>query len=150
MCASWARARFSSSPRQRGEALRRHTVGRSRRDQGVRVGGVADHRDTHACCGIGGDGSPLRAEDAAVGCEQVGALHAGAARSCADQQGEVATVEAHRGVIGHLDVLEQTERAVLQLERGTLRGAEPLRDLQQSQTHLLIRAEQVVRRDAEQ
>jgi hypothetical protein len=99
---------------------------------------------------VGGEGRSLGLEDAAVRGEQVAALHSGPAWTRADEQGEVGPVEADRRVIGHLDVLEQAERTVLQFERGALGRTQPLRDLEQPQPHLLVRSEQVSRRDAEQ
>ena len=60
----------------RREALARHAVGVRHRDQAVGVGRVADHQDPHVVGGAGGDRLALGLEDAAVGLEQVGALHA--------------------------------------------------------------------------
>lgn len=99
---------------------------------------------------MGGDLHALWAEDAAVRGEEVSALHARPPGARADEQGEVAAVEPDGRVIRHLDVLQQPEGAVLQLEGRALGCAQPLRDLQQSQPHLLLGAEEVAGRDAEQ
>ena len=53
-------------------------------------------------------------------------------------------------IVGDLDVAQQRERAVLQLERGALGGAHPLRDLEQPQAHRPVGAEHVARGDAEE
>ena len=104
-------------PRHRGEALARHAVGVAHRDQRVRVRRVADHEHLDVVGRAGGDRLALRLEDAAVGLEQVGALHALRARARADQQRDVAAVERLLGVVVDVDPGEQRERAVEQLER---------------------------------
>ena len=67
------------------------------RDQRVRVGRVADHEHLDVVGGAGVDRLALRLEDAAVGLEQVGALHARSARAGADEQADVAAVEGPFG-----------------------------------------------------
>ena len=53
-------------------------------------------------------------------------------------------------IVAHLDVVQQRERAVLQLERGALGGAHPLRDLEEPQPDRPVGSEHVTRRDAEE
>ena len=78
---------------QRREALARDVRGVAHRDERVGVGRVAGHRDADVVGGVVVQGLALTGEDAAVGLEQVAALHAGAARAGADEQGEVDAVE---------------------------------------------------------
>ena len=92
----------------------------------------------------------LRLEDAAVGLEQVGALHAFRARARADEQADLGAVERLVGVVERVDAREQRERAVVELHRDALDGAHRLRDLEQAQCDRGVVAEQLAARDAEQ
>ena len=103
------------------------------RDQRVGVGRVAGHADAYV---VGGDlveRLALRGEDRAVGREQVAALHARAARTGADEQGEVDAVEDLLGVVADLDAGEVRERAVVELHDDALERLERRGDLQQAQ-----------------
>ena len=120
------------------------------RDQRVRVGGVPDHEDPHVVRGSGAQRLALRLEDLAVRLEQVGPLHALRARAGAHQQRDVHTVERLDRVVVDLGRGQQRERAVLQLERGALGGLDRVRDLEQAQLDLLVRAEHLARRDPKQ
>ena len=134
----------------RGEAVGRH-VGRVRRgDQRVGVRRVADHEDAHVVGGARVDRLALRLEDAAVGLEQVAALHAGGARAGADEQGDVDAVERRARVVGDVDAGQQRERAVVELHRGALGRLERRRDLEQSQPDRDVGAEQLAGRHPEQ
>ena len=62
---------------QRGEALGGHVRGVRGGDQRVRVGRVAHDDDAHRLVRVVVDGAALGAEDAAVGVQQVRALHPG-------------------------------------------------------------------------
>ena len=64
----------------------------------------------------------LRLEDAAVGAEQVGPLHAVLAGHGADEQGDVDVAEGHVGVVGLHHAGEQREGAVLELHGHAARG----------------------------
>ncbi len=103
LAASWAIARLWS---RRIIAVKR-SLGTSgaleRRDQAVRVGRVADHQDLDVVGRAGVDRLALRLEDAAVGLEQVGALHALAARAGRRQQADLAAVERLLRVVVDLD-----------------------------------------------
>ena len=65
-------------------------------DQRVGVRRVADHEDAHVVGRARVDRLALRAEDAAVRLEQVGALHARRARAGTDEQADVRAVERRR------------------------------------------------------
>ena len=135
---------------ERGEAVTGDVGGGCRGDQRVRVGRVPHDDHAHV---VGRDlvqRRTLRAEDAGVRGEQVGALHAGGARACAHEHREVRAVERGAGVVGDLDALQERERAVLQLERGALGRLQPLRDLEQPQPHRVVVSEECTRGDAEQ
>ena len=127
-----------------------HAVGVGHRDQRVGVGRVADHEHLDVVGGAGGDRLALGLEDAAVGLEQVGALHALRARARADEQGDVGALEGLLGVVVDVDPGEQRERGVEELERGALRGLDGLRDLEQFQVDWLVGAEQLAGGDPEQ
>src|SRR5690606_1055790 len=92
----------------------------------------------------------LRLEDAAVGLQQVAALHALGPRARADQQRDVAPLEGLPGVVEDVDPLEQRERAVVELHRGALGGLHRLRDLQQAELDRGVRAEQLTGGDTEE
>lgn len=134
----------------RGEALGRYVRGGGLRDERVGVGRVADDEDLDVVRGVVVDGLALRLEDAAVGGEQVAALHALGARAGADEQGDVRTGEADVRVVGDLDAAQQREGAVVELHGGALGGLEALRDLQEAQVDRHVRAEQVAGGDAEE
>jgi hypothetical protein len=136
--------------RHRGEALARHVGGAAHRDQRVGVGGVADHQHAHVVGRAGVDRLPLGPEDAAVGLEQVAALHALAARPGADQQREVRALEGLGGVVVDVDPRQQRERAVVELHRRALGRLDGLRDLQQPEVHRALGAEHLAGRDPEQ
>ena len=96
--------------RQGREALGRDVGGVAHRDERVGVGRVAGHRDADV---VGRDlveGLALRGEDAAVGLEQVAALHARAAGARADEQGVVDAVEDLGRVVADLDAGERSGR----------------------------------------
>jgi hypothetical protein len=134
----------------RGEPLARDVGRVAHGDERVRVGRVADHEDPHVVGGVSVERLALRLEDRPVGLEQIGALHALGPRAGADQQGDADAVERAVGVVGHLDAGEQREGAVEQLHGGPLRGLQRVRDLEEAQLDLLVRAEHLARGDAEQ
>ena len=145
-CASCATARLWSSRVIAVKRSVRHAVGVAHRDQRVGVGRVADDEDLDVIRRAGGDRLALRLEDAAVGLEQVGALHALLARAGADQQRDVRALERLLGVVVDVDAGEQRERGVEQLERGALGGLDGLRDLQQLQVDGLCQGRAAARR----
>jgi hypothetical protein len=126
------------------------TSGAGLGDQGVGVGRVADDQDADVVRGVGVDGLTLRLEDAAVGLEEVTALHALGAGAGADQQGDVRAVEGHVRVVGDVDALQKRERAVVQLHGRALGGLQRRGDLQQAQLDRHVRAEQLAGGDAEE
>lgn len=133
-----------------GEALGRDVRGGGLGDQGVGVGRVADDQDAHVVRGVVVDGLALRLEDAAVGLEEVTALHALGPRPGADEEADVGAVEGHVRVVRDVDALQQRERAVVQLHGGALGGLERRGDLQQAQLDRHVRAEQLAGGDAEE
>ena len=134
----------------RGEALGRHVRGGGLRDQRVGVGRVADDQDLDVVRGVVVDGLALRLEDAAVGLQQVTALHALGARAGADEQADVGAVEGDVRVVGDVDALEQREGAVVELHGGALGGLQRWGDLQQAKLDRHVRAEQLAGGDAEE
>ena len=137
-------------PRERGEAVGGDVGGGCRGDERVRVGRVADRDDADVVGRTGVDRRSLRAEDPGVRGQQVGPLHAGAARTRADQQSDAAAVERRGRVVGDLHVAQQRERAVLELEGGALGAAHPLRDLEQLQPDRPVGPEHLAGGDPEQ
>ena len=119
-------------------------------DQRVRVGRVADHEDAHVVGRAGVERLALRLEDAAVGLQQVGALHALRARPRADQQRHVHPVERGLLIVGDVDPRQQRERAVVELHRRALGRLHRVRDLQQREVNLRVGAEHLTARDPEQ
>ncbi len=117
----------------RGEPLGGHVRGVGLGDECVGVGRVADHQHAHVVCRSGVDGLALRLEDAAVGLQQVAALHALGARASTDQQRDVGAVERGAGIVGDVDAPQQRECAVVELHRGALGRLDRLRDLQQAE-----------------
>jgi len=119
-------------------------------DERVGVGRVADHQHAHVVGRPGVDRPALRGEDAAVGLQQVAALHALRARAGADEQRDVHAVESLGGVVGDVDAGQQRERAVLQLQRHAFGGPHGLRDLQQPQADRRVGAQELAGGDPEQ
>jgi len=120
------------------------------RDEGVGVGGVAHDEHLDVLGGAGVEGLALGTEDAAVGGEQVGALHAGLAGHGADEEGDVGALEGSLGVIEDVDAAQGREGGVEQLHSGPLSGLDGRRDLQQAEVDTLVRAEKGAGGDAEQ
>ena len=135
---------------QRREPLLRDVGGVAHRDERVGVGRVAGHRDADVICRNGVQGLALRGEDAAVGLEQVAALHAGTARAGADEQGVVDAVEDLLGVVADLDLGQRRERAVVELHDDALERLECRGDLEQPQLDGGVRAEERTARDPEE
>lgn len=135
---------------ERREALRGDVGGRCRGDERVGVRGVPHHDDAHVVGRRLVERGALRAEDPGVGGEEVAALHARGAGTSTHQQGVGGAVERGARVVGHLDALQERERAVLQLEGGALGRADPLRDLQESQAHPPVGPEHRAAGDAEE
>src|SRR5699024_3450281 len=120
------------------------------RDERSGVRRVAGNRHPDV---VGGDlvqRRTLRGEDAAVGLEEVAALHARAARTGADEQGVVDPVEDLLRVVADLDARERREGAVVELHDDTLEGLEGRGDLEQAQLDGGGGAEQRSARDAEE
>src|SRR5690606_8374287 len=128
----------------------RHVGRVRRRDERVRVRRVAD--DEHADVGRRAvvDGPALRTEDAAVGLQQVGALHARAARPGADEQGHVDAVERLDRVVEDVDACQRGEGAVVELHGCALRRGDGLGDLEQAEPYRRVRAEHLARGYAEE
>src|SRR5690554_2441818 len=118
-------------------------------DQGVGVGRVAHHQDLDVAAGVVVQGLALHGEDRRVGFQQVLALHARAAGTRADQQGEVGVLEGDVGIVGGDDVLHQRKGAVVQLHHHTLEGFHGRGDLEQLQDDRLVLAQHVAGGDAE-
>ena len=108
----------------RGEAVGRDVRGVRLGDESVGVGRVADDQDLDVVGGVVVDGLALRLEDAAVGRQQVAALHARGAGAGADEQGDVGAVEGRVRVVGDVDAAQQREGAVVELHGGALGGLE--------------------------
>ena len=119
-------------------------------DERVGVGRVADHQDLHVLLGAVAERLALRLEDATVGAEQVGALHARLARHRAHQQGDIGVAERDVGVVGAHHVGEQREGAVVELHLHAVERAERRRDLEQLEDDGGVGAEHGTRGDTEQ
>ena len=120
------------------------------RDEGVGVGRVAGDRDPHVVGRDVVERLALGGEDAAVGLEQVAALHAGAAGAGPDEQGVVDAVEDGPRVVTDLDLGESREGAVVELHDDALEGLEGGRDLEEPELDGGVGTEQCAARDAEQ
>ena len=127
----------------RGEALGGEAFGLRRGDHAVGVGGISDDGDAGVISGDSVDDLALADEDGAVIFEEIGALHAGAARFGADEQAPVGVFETDGG-IGSLDnALEQREGAVIELHRDAFEGLQGFLDrgLDQLQNDRLVGTE---------
>ena len=89
-------------------------------------------------------------EDLAVVCEQLGPLHAGAARLAADEDAPVRVREGLARIVGQHHPLQEREGAVVELHGHPAQGLlGPLGgDLQQLQDDRPVRSERLPRRDA--
>jgi len=132
------------------EPLARDVRRRVHGDEAVRVRGVAHDEDLHVVGGVVVERLALHREDAAVGLEQVGPLHAGLAGHGADEQGDVRPVERDVGAVGGGDAGEQRERAVVELHDDALERAHRRRDLEELQVDRLVGTEQRAAGDAEE
>ncbi len=124
--------------------------GVGQRDQGVGVGRVAHDEGLDVLRRRVVDRLALRTEDAAVGLEEIGALHAGLAGHGAHEQGVVGVAEGHVGVVGLDHAGEQREGAVVELHGHALEGAEGRGDLEHLQDDGLVRPEHLARGDTEE
>ena len=120
------------------------------RDQRVGVRRVADDEDPDVGVGAGVDRLALRLEDAAVGLEQITALHARPTRAGTDEQTDAAAVERLDRIVIDVDAGEQREGAVVELHRRALGRLDGLRDLQQVEVDGRVRAEHLAGCDTEQ
>ncbi len=84
-------------------------------DQRIGIGRVTNNQHFNIAAGIVIDGLALCRENRSVGFEQIFALHAWAAGTCAYQQAVIGVFECNIGVIGLNDVVNQRKRAVFQL-----------------------------------
>ena len=119
----------------RAELPRREVRRVAHRDEGVRIGGVADHQHLHAAARVIVEGSALGTEDPSVLGEQVSPLHALPARLRADEHRVVGVPERDGRIVGDDDVLQQRIRAVVELHHHAPEHAERGGDLHQLQHH---------------
>jgi hypothetical protein len=124
----------------------------SRGRSGVGVGRVAHHQHLDVAAGAGVQGTALGGEDLRVGGQQIGTLHARAARAGAHKQRVVGALERGHRVAVRLHAREQREGAVVEFHHHALERVLRLLvgDLQQLQDHRLVLAEHLAAGDAEQ
>jgi hypothetical protein len=126
---------------QHGREILARQVGRAfHGDVGIGVCGVAHHQHLDVAARHGIERLALFDEDGAVHGQQLGALHAGAARPRAYQQSVVGVLESRHGVAVCLHACEQREGAVFELHHHALeRFLRPLgRHLEQLQDNGLV------------
>ena len=134
---------------QHGGEIARGQVGRGfHGDIGVGVGGVAHHEHFHVAVGHLVQRGALRGEDVGIGVQQVGPLHAFAARACADQNSDFRILKRSFGIAGGKHIGQQREGAVLQLHNHALHGLLRLWQIEQLQDNGLVCAEHVSSGDA--
>jgi hypothetical protein len=90
----------------------------------------------------------LGREDLRVRLQQILALHAGPARSRADEQAVVDVLERDVGFVRHDDAVQRLERAVVELHGYAVERTECRRDLEQLQDDRLVRSEELSGSDA--
>jgi len=105
------------------EALRIKIRGVVIGDVGVRVAGVADHEHLDVPVSRFVKRAALFLEDRAVREQQVRAVHAGAARHRADQEGGIGAVKGNARVARRHNLREQREGAVEELHADALQGS---------------------------
>ncbi len=127
-------------PGHRREARRVEVLGVALGDESVGVRRVPHDEDLDVAAGATGEGLALGLEDATVGAEQIGALHALLARHGADEQGDVGIAEGGVGIVGLDHAGKEGEGAVLQLHADAIEGAKCGRDLEHLQDDGLVRA----------
>lgn len=136
-------------PRHGREVTRIQVLRVRPRDERVGVGRVADDQHFHLAVRHFVQGLALCRENLRIGEQQVLALHAGAARTRADQQCNIAIPEGHLRIVTGDDFVQGREGAVIQLHHHPLQRAQGGRDFQQVQVDGLIRAQQGSRGDPE-
>ena len=154
-------AEFLCNLRLRAVVIKAHHGGELRRfelrrvfhgDEAIGVGRIADHQHLDVAAGDFGERFALRPENFAVGFEQILALHAGAARTRADEQGVFDVLEGDHRVAGRHHAGEQRKRAVIKFHHDAAQRLLRLlvRDLQQLQNNGLVFAEHFAGCNAEQ
>ena len=103
-------------PRHGGPALGGDVAAVAVGDQAVGVARIADDQDAHVLRRVGRQRLALADEDLAVDAEQVLALHALLAREASRPAGpSCSPLNALFGIVGHDDVLQRREAAIVQL-----------------------------------
>ncbi|MNX25312.1 hypothetical protein D3C86_553570 [compost metagenome] len=133
-----------------GEVAGIEVGGALHRDVGVGVGGVADHEHLDVALGHLVEGLALGGEDGGVGLEEVLALHALAAGTRADQEGDVRILEGHFGIVSADHSGEEREGAVLELHHHALEGSLGLGQVEELKDDRLVLAEHLTAGDAEE
>ena len=123
------------------EVLLGDVLGVVLRNQAVGVGGVAHNQDLHVAAGVVVDGLAGLDEDLSVLLEQVAALLALSPGLGAHQQGVVDVLEGGGGAVGADHVVQQGERAVVQLQLDAVEGLLREGQVQELQDHRLVLAE---------
>jgi hypothetical protein len=137
-------------PEHRGDVLGREVLGVGGQDHGVGVGRVADHDHLGVALGALVESLTLRTEDFGIGIEEVAALHALRARARADEEPGVDVAEGGLRVVGDDDVLQQRERAILELHHDALHGLLGLGQVEKLERDGGVLAVDVAVGDAEQ
>ena len=136
----------------RREAFRVKSRGVAGGDIGIGVAGVTHHQhlDVAACSLI--ERTALRLENLCIGFEQITALHAGAARTCTDEQRIVCVAERQERIRTRLHTGEQRERTVFKFHHHPFERTLALGvvSLKQREDDRLIGAEHGAGRDTEQ
>ncbi len=135
-----------------GELARPQARSVLHRDQRVGVGRVSYDQHADLSCGHRIERFALRSEDLAVGLEQVLALHSGAARARANEQGDPRVLERNRRIGRSRHPMQERKAAVVELHHHAAQRFLRLfvRDLEQLQDDRLILAEHLAARDPEQ
>ena len=135
-----------------GKVLRRQVGCRLHGDVGVGVCRVADDQHLDIAVGDIVERLALRGEDIPVDGEQLFALHAGAARTRTDEQGNLGILERFTRIAVRGHRLQQRERAVVKLHHHALEGLLGflVGDFKQLQNDGLVFAEHFAGSDAKQ
>lgn len=132
---------------QGGELLLGDAGGESGGDQGVGVGGVAHDANLDGLLGDFVESLTLSLENLGVGGEEISALHTGATGSGADKDGDVAVLEADKGVRAGDDLVDQVVGTIVELHDEALKDLLGSGQLDQLKDHLLVGSEHTALRN---
>ena len=133
-----------------GKVFGRQVWGGLHGDVGIGIGRVAHNQHFDVTVGHFVQCRALNGKDGGISLQQVGTFHAFAARTGADQNGDLRIFKGDFGVVGGKHIDQEREGAVLQFHHHAFNGILSLRQIQQLQDNGLIFAQHFTAGNTEQ